>query len=233
MILIDTVYQRVLALANKEQRGYITPQEFNLFANQAQLEIIDSYIFDINQANRLPGNDQEYSDMADLLDEKLGIFKTEQVIVSSGSSATLLGAQEYILPNNLYQLGSVFMGTREVDQLSPSEFRKTFLSQFTLPSANRPACSIMNDRVYALPGGEITVSYIRKPDSVAWGYVVINNKALYDPNTSKTRNFELHASEETELVYKILKLGGIAIQRQDVAQFAQGMDQLIKQQEKQ
>ena len=27
-ISVDTVYQRVLALANKEQRGYITPQEF-------------------------------------------------------------------------------------------------------------------------------------------------------------------------------------------------------------
>ena len=29
---IDTVYQRVLAIANKEQRGYITPQEFNLYS---------------------------------------------------------------------------------------------------------------------------------------------------------------------------------------------------------
>ena len=29
---IDTVYQRVLAIANKEQRRYITPQEFNLLA---------------------------------------------------------------------------------------------------------------------------------------------------------------------------------------------------------
>ena len=38
-ISIDTIYQRVLALANKEQRGYVTPQEFNLFANQAQQEI--------------------------------------------------------------------------------------------------------------------------------------------------------------------------------------------------
>ena len=37
-VSIDTVYQRVLALANKEQRGYITPQEFNLLANQAQME---------------------------------------------------------------------------------------------------------------------------------------------------------------------------------------------------
>ncbi len=36
MVNIDTVYQRVLALANKEQRGYITPQDFNLFANQAE-----------------------------------------------------------------------------------------------------------------------------------------------------------------------------------------------------
>ena len=34
MVSIDTVYQRVLALANKEQRGYITPQEFNLFATK-------------------------------------------------------------------------------------------------------------------------------------------------------------------------------------------------------
>ena len=30
MISIDTVYQRVLALANKEQRGYVTPLEYNL-----------------------------------------------------------------------------------------------------------------------------------------------------------------------------------------------------------
>ena len=38
MISIDTVYQRVLALANKEQRGYITPQEFNLLADKAHLQ---------------------------------------------------------------------------------------------------------------------------------------------------------------------------------------------------
>ena len=40
-VSVDTVYQRVLALANKEQRGYITPQEFNLFADQAQIFLIE------------------------------------------------------------------------------------------------------------------------------------------------------------------------------------------------
>ena len=47
-INIDTVYQKVLAMANKEQRGYITPQEFNLFANQAQQDIFEQYLYDLN-----------------------------------------------------------------------------------------------------------------------------------------------------------------------------------------
>ena len=43
MILIDTVYQKVLTFANKEQRGYMTPQEFNNIGNQVQLEIFEKY----------------------------------------------------------------------------------------------------------------------------------------------------------------------------------------------
>ena len=54
-VSVDTVYQRVLSLANKEQRGYITPQEFNLFANQVQQEILDQYFYDINQWSRQHG----------------------------------------------------------------------------------------------------------------------------------------------------------------------------------
>ena len=49
-VSVDTVYQKVLALANKEQRGYITPQEFNLLANQAQLLIFEQYFYDIEKA---------------------------------------------------------------------------------------------------------------------------------------------------------------------------------------
>ena len=63
MVNVNTVYQKVLALANKEQRGYITPQEFNLLANQAQLEIFEQYFNDMNNyASRVPGNKDEYSD---------------------------------------------------------------------------------------------------------------------------------------------------------------------------
>ena len=75
---INTVYQRVLAIANKEQNGYITPQEFNTFANQAQMEIFEQYFYDINQFSRLHGNDTEYSDMLNVLHEKLVPFQRVQ-----------------------------------------------------------------------------------------------------------------------------------------------------------
>ena len=62
-ISVDTVYQRVLVLANKEQRGYITPQEFNLLANQAQLHIFENYFHDLNRLERNPGNNYQYADV--------------------------------------------------------------------------------------------------------------------------------------------------------------------------
>ena len=52
MVNIDTVYQRVLAIANKEQRGYITPLEFNLLANQAQMIIFEQYFYDLDKVKK-------------------------------------------------------------------------------------------------------------------------------------------------------------------------------------
>ena len=40
-INVDQVYKTVLLIINKEQRGYLTPNEFNRLATQVQLEIID------------------------------------------------------------------------------------------------------------------------------------------------------------------------------------------------
>ena len=45
-ISVNTVYQTVLSILNKEQRGYLTPDEFNKIATQVQLEIFESYFED-------------------------------------------------------------------------------------------------------------------------------------------------------------------------------------------
>ena len=42
-INVNTVYQTVLLILNKEQRGYMTPVEFNKIGTQVQLEIFERY----------------------------------------------------------------------------------------------------------------------------------------------------------------------------------------------
>ena len=73
-VSIDKVHQKVLAFANKEQRGYITPQEFNLFADQAQMEIFEQYFYDVDQYRRRPNNAHAYSDIIANLETKISYF---------------------------------------------------------------------------------------------------------------------------------------------------------------
>jgi hypothetical protein len=75
-INVDTVYKTVLLILNKEQRGYMTPDEFNKTATQVQLEIFENYFDDLNQQLRVPDNDNEYADRIKNLDEQLAVFKT-------------------------------------------------------------------------------------------------------------------------------------------------------------
>lgn len=74
-INVDKVYKTVLLIINKEQRGYLTPDEFNKIATQVQLEIFESYFETLNQQIRLPQNESEYGNRYKTVQEKLDIFK--------------------------------------------------------------------------------------------------------------------------------------------------------------
>ena len=84
----------------------------------------------------------------------------------------------------------------------------------------------------AIPGTglNMSISYMRKPRKVEWSYVIVNDKPLYNANMAI--DFELHASEETRLVYKILKLAGITLKAAEIVQVGQTLEVEKLQQEK-
>ncbi len=83
MVNINTVYKTVLYVLNKEQRGYIPPDEFNSLAEQVQFEIFQSYFPDGNQLNRLnqnnTQNDTEFFNTFKNNSSKLIPFESEVV----------------------------------------------------------------------------------------------------------------------------------------------------------
>ena len=239
MVNIDTVYQRVLALANKEQRGYITPQEFNLFANQAQIEIFEQYFYDLNKNAKVQGNEYIYADIDDMLEEKLQVFERNDPAATIATYATsnLNGLVGRVLPNYIYRVSRVGLGGIECEILKTKDFQSVVNgTPLIRPTNQRPVANIRNNILVVVGNATTTATnliYFRRPERAQWGYVVVNNQAMFDPNPNKTTHFELHSSEESELVYKILKQAGISIKDVNLAQQAQGLESLKVQQEKQ
>ena len=237
MINVDRVYQRVLTLANKEQRGYITPQEFNLYANQAQMDIFEQYFYDLNQFRRVPGNDTTHADMVDILEEKIGIFEAT-------STLTLVSNAEGFSSGNLnglirfYRLSSVRSGNTMMESVSKKDFRMFSNSPLTTPTPTRPIYMIdtINSVIQIAGDGtlvEADIDYIQSPREVNWTYVVIGEKALLNATALDYQDFDLHPSEETELVLKILTLAGFTLKDPNLYQAAAAEDTKNIQQEKQ
>ena len=138
-INIDTVYQRVLAIANKEQRGYINPQQFNLFANQVQLDIFEDYFFKLSQLEFSQKNNSQYNDLKKLVQEKIQPFEKRHIQV------TVTSPYDSYLPADVYRLGEViwtgngsYPGDKIIEEVTEKQLIEIHNSPLAKPTQNRP-----------------------------------------------------------------------------------------------
>jgi hypothetical protein len=234
MINIDTIYQKVLVLANKEQRGYITPQEFNLLADKAQMDIYANYFHALKMAYVKPVKTQvgTSGDDLEMIQAKLHPFKN--------SSAFTLNANDTIaaIPADVYFIDIISQNNVEVVELTRKEAAYTQNNPLTMATNSRRVyvreqCDTLNCYISLYPtptvNTDFTIHYYVVPTPPKWGYVVVNDKALYNNATSV--DFKLHPSEEEVLVNRILELSGLLIRSEELAQAAMVDKQNTKQEQ--
>lgn len=228
MVNINSVYQKVLVLCNKEQRGYITPQEFNHLADRAQLEIFESYFHDMKTAVHKVQNQTEESDEVEMLLEKLSVHRVIGDAITIDTSSGVVNTATFA--NTPYKLSSLRMGDQVIEEVTRSEFAQLLMHPLTTPTAQRRIYFRTGENaftVYPVPTAQnlsdypAVADYIVAPTTPSWGYVVVNDNALYNGNTSV--NFDLHPSEEEKLVTRILELAGIVINKPGLAQIGSQM----------
>jgi hypothetical protein len=91
--MIDDVRQAVLYILNKDNNGYITPDEFNKYANMAQLEIFEEYFERYNKyVNRLKAGqiNEGYADLVKQMDQAIDYFTSNVLISKSVEPATFV-----------------------------------------------------------------------------------------------------------------------------------------------
>ena len=150
--------------------------------------------------------------------------------------------------NPVYRLGEVMWQrsgqtyATQVPLVNANEITKYNVSPLARPTSSNPVYVRTSDtsiKLYptATSTDTITHNFITRPVEVYWGYTVVPNSSggneypMYNASTSQ--NFELHESEEMPLVYKILELSGIIINKPGLVQAASLEQQENLQQEKQ
>jgi len=265
-INVNNVYQTVLLILNKEQRGYMTPLEFNKIGAQSQLEIFGTYFESLNQQLRVPQPSADYSDRVVNLDEKLAIFKeygnatysdpvfklpsqpsgsssaTQQfTAVNPGLTYTLTGdaltltlntqptAGQIIVVNlyqkEFYRLGQVLyqagaLPTEEMQRVDRGELYHLLSSNLTKPTTVNPIYTYENNLLSVYPTSitsGVSVSYIRRPIPPIWAFT---SGQQYTFKVTESCNFELHPSEQVELITRILLYAGVVVKNQEIIQVA-------------
>jgi hypothetical protein len=219
--MINDVRNTVLSIISKENRGFITPLEFNLFAKQAQLEIFGQYIFNysnaINKQNaRMHG--EGYTDIPKNMAEVIDSFSVFNSLTYS------VVTNKFNLPNDYFFLDKVvYNNSTEVEKVSHRKILNLISSNLTAPTAAYPVYTMDENGILVYPTSitaNITSQYLRYPKDPQWTYTSPSGDPLFDPSSSTYQDFELPLDDFANLVIKILEYAGISIREQEVVSAA-------------
>jgi hypothetical protein len=238
-INVDTVYKTVLLILNKEQRGYMTPDEFNKTATQVQLDIFEQYFEDLNQQLRVPQSDYDYSDRQMSIDEKISPFKTEgncaynagkfnlPILDTEGNTVINTGAEPANNEVSFYKLGTPMFTPNigfdtELQRLPRNEFYNIEKSPLTASTQDFPTYLYESNKLTVRPTSIISgvsTSFIRKPKNIKWNFT-LGTVGQYIYSSAGSQQFELNASEQVEVITRILFYSGVIIRDPQVIQVA-------------
>ena len=227
MVNVDIVYKTVLLILNQQQRGYMTPDEFNKTATQVQLTIFEGYASDLNQQYRLPDNDTEYGDRVKNIEQKLQFF--QKYINNAAVPGAITGTNPFTIDTtvvtDLYRLGSVMYQGVQLGQYSQrNEVTQLFLSPLTQPTEKFPIYLYESGQLFVFPNtiitpNDINISYLATPANVTWAYTT-GGLGEYIYAAGASTDFQLDVTEQTEIILRILAYAGVIIQDPSIVQMA-------------
>lgn len=226
--MVDLVYKTLLTIINKENQGYVSPEEFNILANNVQMEIFRNYFEDENRdknrENRGMTN-KGYSNLDFNERQRINQFSSVDTMFKNTSG-------QFELPNNLYfieddgivpideegnQSGNVI---EEVERHSIGYLKNSISS----PSLTYPVYERYSDFINIYPEEilRVKIRYIRTPKQPRWTYFVTGSGSeLFNPANPDFQDFELHESEFTNIITRMLSYFGINLREGEIIQIAE------------
>lgn len=251
MISVIEVYNAVRDLANKDQRGFVTPNVFNSFAEVAQQNVFSRIIDDLVQAKALrmgqrdPGaGESVYRGVEDDFSE----YIREQVLEGAAEAGLTGDSNMFKKPEDFYKLISIRVDGDERTPIElvyrPDQMSHIISSNLSAPTELFPVALVSrNIEVFPTDVNGVIMTYYRQPASR-----YISTNALYTkgecdfgstprfsvnasgsddpsgyfiPDTVNSRDFDLPERLKGEVIAEICKMIGVRLRDTVLAQYGQ------------
>ena len=216
-ISVDRVYRKVLAILNKESRGFLTPDEFSKIGSQAQLDLLDKAFHDYTRAitkESFGRGGQGYADIPKKIQDRIDPFYANASVTLTSGVGTL---------PTFYNIINVSADSRltNIERIEKSKLSFLLSSPLTAPSTTFPIYYVTGSTITVNPSTltSIDIDYVSVPADPVWNSTVDSNGALTFNSTGAV-DFTLHPSSEVDLVLEILRYVGIVIKDASVIQSA-------------
>ena len=217
-MIIDKVYEMVRQLSNKEElSGYISPSEFNRYAELAQLDWLQE---NYNPATKM-GYENNYQSTASFA----GFKKVSSITVTNG---IVTKPDDYLYYDSAYCYGEYGDKGRmiPIELLRNVEWAESMMSEINKPTKHFPKMRSLDGEFEVAPSSlsQVVLNYIKVPLQPWWNYTVSGTTLTFvetggsttNPNTGSgtSTDFTLDESEIPWLVNKICGYFGIEVQDQ-------------------
>jgi len=242
MVSVQQVYDTLKDLANKDQKGFITPAVFNNFAGVAQINIYNELFQELVKAKQIqrqnfdPGRDKSVRKQAT---EDLSVFIVSDFEITGNDTI-------FFKPSNLSKIISISStaedrpgieyvdgryNRKQVELVYDAEkIDRILTSNLSTPTEDFPV-ALISDEIEVFPSeiDKIRVTYYRRPGSIDINGDATNAQPTYASvmlmgseqfNVNSSLNFMLPPHYTTELVMEMAKLIGVRLRDPNLAGFA-------------
>jgi len=242
--MINSVRNTVLSILNKNNYGYISPADFNLFAKQSQLEVFEEYFSEYNNVVNLENlrkSGIDYADQRKPIEEAMEVFALTSTLTQVAPatnrfflpSITTTGFDYFMINKIMCYDASVsprvFKG--EAEKVTHNKITMLTTSNLTAPTEQYPAYTQEGGVLTVYPStinlpNEVDANYFRYPKDPKWTFVSLTGgEPVFDQSQPDYQDFEVPAEDEYKLVTKILQYAGMSIREIMAVQFGAAEEQ--------
>lgn len=222
--MINDLKNIVYTILNKENRGELSPVEFNGLAYTTQLGLFSNHLTDyrasvikMNRGNASYG----LADVSKKQRQIIDIFGIDKRIEWNEAESTLYQEIIFDLPEDCAWLETVKYGLNTVYEVERTKWLNVVGNKKMKPSNEYPIYFRTGNKISVQPPimNTVTLFYLRFPKRPKWTYKLINGNPVFNQSASDYQDIELHKSELPDMVYSICALMGINLKDGELFQY--------------